>query len=80
MAKTFEAFSPEDVCDYLKSQLPSIDQTVLSRSLEHKINGDVFLSLNDEYLREISPLLGDRLKLKRIVNSLMSSVSLHVFF
>lgn len=32
---------------------------------EHKIDGEVFVALNDEYLREIARLLGDRLKIKR---------------
>ena len=75
MAKKIESFSPEDVCDYLKRQLPSMDKNIFEKILEHKIDGEVFLSLNDEYLREIAPLLGDRLKLKRAVNSALISCS-----
>lgn len=31
--------------------------------------------MNDEYLREIAPLLGDRLKMKRAVRTALSLVS-----
>ena len=81
MAMKFEAFPPEGVCYYMKSQLPSIDEAVLAKMTEHKVDREVLLSLTDEYLREIAPFLGDRLKLKRIVNSLLvttSTVSLTV--
>ena len=32
--------------------------------MEHKIDGEVLLQLNDEHLKEIAPLLGDRLKVE----------------
>ena len=58
MADSFERFSPNDVCDFVKDQVPNISQDVLDNILQHKIDGEVFLALNDEYLREIAPLLG----------------------
>ena len=66
------SLSPEEVCAYLKEQIPFISEGILERFVEHKIGGEVFLELNDEYLREIAPLLGDRLKLKKIINKALA--------
>ena len=67
MATELEGFSPGEICAYVKDQIPSISNEILDRIKEHEIDGSVFLELNDEYLREIAPRLGDRLKLKRII-------------
>ena len=76
---SLEKFSPEEVRDYVSDELPFIESSVLDKIVEHKINGETFLLLNDEYLREIAPLLGDRLKIKKIIVKLLekdeSSVS-----
>ena len=61
----FESCSPHEVCVFLKEQVPSIPENILEKMKEHKIDGEAFLALNEEYLREISPLIGDRLKIKR---------------
>ena len=66
------SLSPEEVCAYLKEQIPFISEGILERIMEHKIDGEVFLQLNDEYLREMAPLLGDRLKLKKIINKALT--------
>ena len=71
MAAAFKTLSPEDVCDYLKQQIPNISEEILVKVLEHKIDGGVFIELNDEYLREIAPLLGDRLKMRRAINKVL---------
>ena len=42
---------------------------------EHKVNGEVFLALNDEYLRELAPGLGDRLKMKRVIAATLAGKS-----
>lgn len=67
MAAGFEGLSAEEICTYMKEQIPSISDELLERFEEHKIDGSVFLELNDEYLHEIAPRLGDRLKLKIII-------------
>ena len=56
MAGSFDSLSPDEVCDFPKDQIPSISDSILN---EHKIDGEVFLALTDEYLQEIAPLLGD---------------------
>ena len=75
LAVSFETFSPSQVCDYLKLELPTLSQEVLRKLEEHKIDGEVFLGLNDEYLREVAPLLGDRLKIKRVIYSALTMSS-----
>ena len=59
MAGSFDSLSPDEVCDFLKDQIPSISDSIFQKINEHKIDGEVFLALTDEYLREIAPLLGD---------------------
>ena len=59
MAAGFEGLSPEEICAYVKEQIPSISDEILERFKEHEIDGSVFLELNDEYLREIAPRLGE---------------------
>ena len=66
------SLSPEEVCAYLKEQIPFISEGILERFVEHKIDGEVFLQLNDEYLREMALLLEDRLKLKKIINKALA--------
>ena len=66
------SLSTEEVCAYLKEQISFISEGILERFVEHKIDGEVFLQLNDEYLREIAPLVGDRLKLKKIINKALA--------
>ena len=63
----FERFSPEEVRKYVLEKIPQIDANVLDKIVEHKIDGETFLVLNEEYLREVAPLLGDRLKIKKLI-------------
>lgn len=63
----FEEFSPEDVRDYILEEIPQIEKDVLEKIVLHKIDGETFLVLTDAYLREIAPLLGDRLKMKKLI-------------
>lgn len=75
MESKFEDLSPEEVCIVLQQEIPTLSEDILKRIVEHKIDGEVFLGLNDEYLREIAPLLGDRLKLRRVLASTLDEVS-----
>lgn len=56
--------SVNELCDFLKQEL-SVE--VSESFFMHKIDGETFLQLNDEYLKELVPLLGNRLKVKRIL-------------
>lgn len=75
MTTNFDALSPEDVCLFLQDEIPTLSSDILQKIVDHKIDGEVFLSLNDEYLREIAPLLGDRLKIRRVVAATLAKVS-----
>ena len=63
------------MCTYLEQEIPTLSQEVLMKLQEHQIDGQVFMGLNDEYLREVAPLLGDRMKLKRVINDLATKFS-----
>ena len=79
MAASFDCLSCDEVCKFLEERIPSISKEVLERVKAHKIDGEVLAELNDEYLREIAPLLGDRLKIRRAITaSLNESVSLSI--
>ena len=75
MAGRFDSLSPDEVCDFLKDQIPSISDSIFQKIHEHKIDGEVFLELTDKYLREIAPLLGDRLKMKRAIATALARTS-----
>ena len=75
MASHFEALSPEMYAFFFEKEILTISEDILKKIVEHKIDGEVFLSLNDEYLREIAPLLGDRLKIKRVLTATFAKVS-----
>ena len=70
MATNFEALSPEDVCIFLQEEISTISKDVLEKIVENKIDREVFLTLTDTYLREIAPLLCDRLKIMLLVTKL----------
>ena len=59
------------MCDYLREE--DVDEAILINIKKHKIDGSLFVQLNDEYLREIAPLLGDRLRLKNIITRVLDT-------
>ena len=62
---SFDLYSPADVLKILKEQIPTISEDILDKIVAHKVDGEVFLNIDDEYLREIAPLVGDRFKVKK---------------
>ena len=55
-----------------------MSEEVISNIKQHKIDGKIFLQLNEEYLREVAPLLGDRMKLKQVISEALVPQSLPV--
>lgn len=53
-----EQYSSDEVCLLLSDKMPGLEE-VLDNIIKHKIDGEIFLTLQDESLREIAPLLGD---------------------
>ena len=69
MANFEEFYSPQQVCEFLQNEIPTISGDILEKIIAHKIDGEVFLEIDDEYLREIAPLVGDRVKMKRAIRT-----------
>ncbi len=71
----FDGLSPEEVVVFLKELIPTLSESILKTIVEQKIDGEVFLELDDSSMREIAPLLGDRLKIKRVLDVSLSRTS-----
>ena len=69
MANFEEFYSPQQVCEFLKNEIPTISGDILDKIIAHKIDGEVFLEIDEEYFREIAPLVGDRVKMKRAIRT-----------
>lgn len=55
---SFQRKSVSELCDYVSIEYPDIDGEVIQNLRKHKVDGDTFLQLDEEYLKEIAPLLG----------------------
>ena len=72
----FSWFTEENVRDFVKKEIPNISVEVLESIISYKIDGEVFMEIEDEaYLTEIAPIVGDRIKLKKAIRSARSMVS-----
>ena len=60
--------SVEELGNFLNERIPDIDYNTLENFKRHKIDGPTFTLLDDEYLKELCPLLGDRIKVKNLFN------------
>ena len=65
---TFRDYTPEDVCLYIKEKVSTIFDGVLKNIVAEKIDGEVLLEMDDDSLREVAPLVGDRLKIKKAIS------------
>ena len=77
---SFDLYSPADVSKFLKEQIPTISEDILDKIVAHKVDGEVFLNIDDEYLREIAPLVGDRFKVKKAIRTARSLYSVVSFY
>ena len=50
MANFEVLYSPQQVCEFLKSEIPTIFDDILEKVIAHKIDGEVFLEMDGEYL------------------------------
>ena len=53
-----------DFCACLKEEIPDLSDSVVQEILKHRIDRVTFIELTEDNLKEIAPLLGDRMKLK----------------
>ena len=75
MASFSESYSPEEVCHFIKGQFPMISDTVMDEITTHGIDGETFIALDDENLREIAPKLCDRVRMKKAVQMALNVTS-----
>ncbi len=74
------AYSVDELCDSL---LDRLSERVVLRLREEKIAGVDFISLNNDQLKEIFPVMGERMTVSRIIEELkgnhkpQSSVGAH---
>ena len=68
-----EGKSVEEVCEYLYDSIHDIDESVLDNIRKHKIDGSILMQLNEEYLREVVPLVGDRVKVRQLISKSLES-------
>ena len=61
--------SVEELWHYLEEK--NIEKPIRDNIRQHKIDGSMFVSLSDEELKELAPLLGDRLCLKRLISEVI---------
>ena len=59
----------------MREELPSLDEDDIKTFRQNKIDGIAFIELNDEYLRELCPVPGDRMKIKKIVQTFVEPIS-----
>ena len=62
----------DELCnDYLADR---VDEDVIATFRKHKISGAMFLSLEDEQLKELFPILGDRMAVKQLLKKIRVAV------
>lgn len=67
--------SVDDLAEFLLSKQLSVD--IVYSFKEHGIDGQTFLMLTEDHLKEIAPRIADRVNLKTIVSGEQVSVAVH---
>ena len=63
--------SSDELSLFLSSK--GIPQKVLDNFQSHSIDGETFISMSDEQLKEVAEKISDRVKLKKIIDSAISA-------
>ena len=71
--KSATFYSVEELCEFLRDNHVSSD--VSDRVKSNQINGELFLELSSDELKEIAPVLGDRVALRKLQTKLADQVS-----
>ena len=64
-----ESWNTDDLCDQVYARLDDSERIILSLR-ENKITGKTFLNLKSDDLKELFPLMGDRLEMSLMIESL----------
>ena len=54
---------------FVRKELPSLDEDVIGNFKQDKIDGIAFMELDGDYLWELHPVLGDHMKIKKLVRT-----------
>jgi len=72
MSEEVGSLSYEALGEFLLSK--GIDSSVATKILDNRIDGELFVELEEIDLTEIAPVLGDRMRLRKILNTVRNSV------
>lgn len=67
--KTIVSLSVDELCSYLLVKLPDLESETIEAFRFHKVNGETFLQLTDDDIRELTARLGERKAIKRLIDS-----------
>ena len=67
--------SKEDLCDYLNTK--GLDLEAIDTVKQNRLSGATFLELSKEHLKELFPVIGDRIAVSKLLESLKVSSSTH---
>ena len=67
--KSVASLSVDELCSYLLVKLPDLEGETIEAFRFHKVNGETFLQLTDDDIRELTARLGERKAIKRLIDS-----------
>ena len=66
--------SKEELCDYLDGK--GLDPEAVDAVRQNRLSGATFLELSKEHLKELFPVVGDRIAVSKLLESLKVSLTL----
>lgn len=67
MANSLEEFDVEDLAGFLLSK--GVPSDIIESFKEHGINGQTFVQMSEEHIKELAPRIVDRVNLKKIASN-----------
>lgn len=62
------SFSGDELCEYLESQ--NVDPDIIETVKKNKISGASFLQLTEDHLKEMFPVIGERMCVSQLLQTL----------
>ena len=70
-AERVAKMSKEELCDYLNGK--TLDPEAVDTVRQNRLSGATFLELSKEHLKELFPVVGDRIAVSKLLESLKVS-------
>ena len=64
-------FSGEDLCEHLERE--NVDPSIIETVKKNKLSGASFLQLTDDHLKEMFPVIGERMLVSQLLQALKGS-------